>query len=238
MEDGSGIFRLLGTDMHSHLLPGLDDGSPDLATSLQLVRGMLDLGYTKLVTTPHVLWDMYRNTRDMILQKQDLLREALQQQGIVVELQAAAEYFLDDHVEDLLRRNEPLLPISGNQVLCEFSLAYKPHGIKDILFELQMQGYQPVIAHPERYIYLKENKEFFEELRETGCLLQLNLLSVTGHYGKTVQELAAYLLKNDLYDLLGTDLHHGRHLAQLRELTVPEALMRLLKNGRFKNAAL
>jgi tyrosine-protein phosphatase YwqE len=123
-------------------------------------------------------------------------------------------------------------------VLAEFSLAYKPHGIKEILFDMQMQGYQPVIAHPERYIYLQQNKEFYEELKDIGCLFQLNILSLSGGYGKSVLDLAQHLLKKDYYDLLGTDLHHGGHLEALRNPALAQQLRKLLDTGRFRNTEL
>lgn len=220
--------------MHSHLLPGIDDGAPDLATSLKLIRGMVELGYSRLVTTPHVMMDMYPNSRALILEQLEKVREAVQAEGIPVEIHAAAEYFLDDHVAGLLKNNEPLLTISKNMVLAEFSLAWKPHGIKDILFEMQMQGYQPVIAHPERYIYLQENKEFYEELRYTGCYFQLNLLSLAGHYGRSVQDLAQYLAKKKYYNLVGTDLHNIQHLEKLQTLSSP-ILNELLASGQLLN---
>lgn len=238
-KDESGeIFSQLKTDMHSHLIPGIDDGSPDLSTSLKLIRGMSELGYTKLITTPHIMWDIYKNSREDILQKLEGLQQAVKDEGIPVEIHAAAEYFLDEHVERLLQNNQPLLTIGANMVLAEFSLAYQPHGIKDILFTMQMQGYQPVIAHPERYIYLQQNKGFYDDLKDAGCMFQMNLLSLTGHYGKSIQELGLYLLKKDFYDLLGTDLHHTRHLAMLQQLSIPDAVSKLLKAGRFKNAVL
>src|SRR5687768_1294008 len=117
---GPADLSFLKADMHSHLLPGIDDGSPDMATSLKLVKGMMELGYTKLITTPHVLWEMYPNTSEIIMQKRDLLQEAIRAEGLNVEIHAAAEYFLDDHVEALVRDNQPLLTISGNMVLVEF----------------------------------------------------------------------------------------------------------------------
>jgi len=228
-------FSMLKSDMHSHLIPGIDDGSPDMATSLKLVKGMAELGFSKLITTPHIMWDMYKNSRETILQKLELLRTAVQSDNIPVEIHAAAEYFLDDHVAGLLKNNEPLLTISGNMVLTEFSLAYKPHGIKDILFDMQMQGYQPVIAHPERYIYLQQSKEFYEELKDIGCLFQLNVLALTGHYGKAVQELAQYLIKKKYYDLAGTDLHHAGHLQALRNPSMIQQLRKLMESGVFRN---
>lgn len=236
--DAGDIFSLLKTDMHSHLIPGVDDGAPDMATAIKLIKGMHELGYSKLITTPHIMWDIYKNSAAVILGKLEPLREEVKRQGIPVELQVAAEYFLDDHVAELLRNNEPLLTVSGSMVLCEFSLAYQPHGIKEILFDMQMQGYQPVIAHPERYIYLQQNKDFYDELKDIGCLFQLNILSMGGGYGRSVQELAQYLLKKHYYDLLGTDLHHGGHLEALRNPALAQQLKKVLDTGNFRNPEL
>ncbi len=224
--------------MHSHLLTGIDDGSPDIETSLYLIKGMMDLGYTKLITTPHIMWDMYRNTHDIIKEKEALLQEAVQKEGLNVEIRAAAEYFLDENTEKLLKENVPLLTISGNMVLVEFSMAYPSHSLKDMLFEMQMQNYQPIIAHPERYLYLDQNKDFYEELKDIGCLFQLNLLSVAGYYGKSANELAQFLIKKEYYDLIGTDLHGERHLNALRDGMYMQQLQKLLETGKIKNSEL
>lgn len=231
-------YSVLKTDMHSHILPGIDDGSRDMETSVELIKGMKYLGYKKLIATPHIMWDMYRNTPEIIMGKLDEVRKAVKDEGVDIELHAAAEYFLDEHVEDLLRKKEQLLTISGNKVLVEFSLAFPSMNIKDILFEMQMQGYQPIIAHPERYIYLQRNKEFYQELKDIGCMFQLNLLSLGGHYGKSVSELGQYLLKNEFYDLVGTDLHHFGHLDGLEDLTSGALFSQLLASGRLINAEL
>ena len=229
---------LLSTDMHSHLIPGIDDGSPDIETSLELIRGMAALGYKKLITTPHIMWDMYRNERDDILKRLEVLQSAAKAEGIEIELHAAAEYFLDEHVELLLKNNEPLLTISGKMVLVEFSMALASMNLKDILFDLQMKGYQPVIAHPERYIYLEKNKDFYDELKDIGCMFQLNLLAVGGFYGKSVKELANYLIKKEYYDLVGTDLHHDRHLEALENPVLAEPLAKLIATGKIRNTLL
>ncbi len=235
--EAGNIYSQLRTDMHSHLLPGIDDGAPDMATSLKLIKGMTELGYTRLITTPHVMGDMYPNSRDTILRKLGQVREAVSAEGISAEINAAAEYFLDEYLARLLKKNEPLLTISGNMVLTEFSLAWKPHGIKDILFEMQMQGYQPVIAHPERYIYLQHNKEFYGELKDIGCFFQLNILAIGGYYGKSVQDLAQYLVKKNYYELIGTDLHNIHHLEKLQQLSSP-LLSELLSSGSLQNTSL
>lgn len=231
-------FGLLKADMHSHLLPGIDDGSPDLKTSLQLIRGMADLGYKKLITTPHIMWDMYRNTPAIIDEKLALLKEGVAAEGMEVELAAAAEYYIDEYFEDLLRKKEPLLTIGVNMVLVEFSMAQPPLDLKDVLFEMQMQGYQPVIAHPERYIYLDKNKDFYTELFEAGYYFQCNLLALTGGYGKAPKELALWLAKQEYYHFLGTDLHHFRHLDGLFNPEIITPLKRLVDSGRIKNMEL
>ncbi len=231
-------YALFNTDMHSHLLPGIDDGAKDMENSVELIRGMSELGYKKLITTPHIIWDMYRNTPEIINEKLDLVREAVKKEGIDVEIYAAAEYFLDEHVEELLKKKEPLLTVSGNKVLTEFSMAFPSMNIKDVLFEMAMQGYQPIIAHPERYIYLQQNKEFYTELKDIGCMFQLNLLSVAGYYGRSVKELAEYLLQNDFYDLVGTDLHNLHYLEGLQQMTVNSTLKKLIDSGRLINSTL
>jgi len=231
-------YSILHTDMHSHLLPGIDDGARDMEGSIELIRGMAALGYKKLITTPHIMWDMYQNTPAIINEKLDKVRAELAKEGIEVELQAAAEYFLDEHVENLLQKKEKLLTVKDNMVLTEFSMIHQPMGVKEILFEIQMQGYQPIIAHPERYAYLERNKGFYNELKDLGCLFQLNILSLGGGYGKAVSELAQYLLKNDFYSFAGTDLHHSRHLDALHNPALASQLLKLQENGRLMNGQL
>jgi protein-tyrosine phosphatase len=231
-------YSVFKTDMHSHLLPGIDDGAGDIETSVELIRGMSELGYTKLITTPHIIWDMYRNTPEIIHAKLELVRAAIKKEGIDVKIHAAAEYFLDEHVEELLKKKEPLLTVSGNKVLTEFSMAFPSMNIKDALFEMAIQGYQPIIAHPERYIYLQQNKEFYTELKDIGCLFQLNLLSIAGYYGRSVKDLAEYLLANDFYDLVGTDLHNFHYLEGLQQMTMSNTLRKLIESGRLINSEL
>lgn len=225
----------LHTDMHSHLVPGIDDGSPDMATSLDLLKGFAGLGYKKIITTPHILWEVYPNTAESITTGAGELKKAAGEAGIPVTFSAAAEYFMDEHFQQLLKNKTPLLTISGNMVLVEFSMLTAPLDLQEVLFEMQMQNYQPVIAHPERYVYLSRKKEFFDELKNGGCFFQLNLLALAGHYGSQVQDLAEYLLKKEYYDFAGTDLHHQRHLAALQKLGASALLKRLKDSGRLKN---
>lgn len=228
----------LNTDIHSHLLPGIDDGSQDIESSLELIRGLAALGYKKIVTTPHVFWEMYPNTSEIIAEKLEFVKNTLAQEGINIELSAAAEYFIDEHLDEMLKAKEPLRTIKDNLVLVEFSMVTVPFELQDVLFELQVQNYQPIIAHPERYIYLRNKKELFDELKSKGCYFQLNLLALTGHYGTSVQELAEYLLKKDYYDFAGTDMHGVKHLQALQKLGSSPLYHLLRQSRRIKNRTL
>jgi protein-tyrosine phosphatase len=206
----------LVTDMHSHLIPGIDDGATDVSNSLELINGLTDLGFQKFIATPHILWDLYKNNGNTIQPAYEELAQALLGNNMPAEVRFAAEYYLDYHVDDLLEEEQPLLTIKDNWVLVEFSFVSAPLDYKEKLFNLQMAGYQPVIAHPERYTYFGRHADTYDELRESGYLLQVNLLSLSGYYGKVVQDIANQLVKNKAVDLLGTDLHHLRHLHALR----------------------
>jgi tyrosine-protein phosphatase YwqE len=209
-----------------------------METTIALIKGLEALGYKKLITTPHIYWDMYRNEAPDILQKAEAVTKELQARGIAVELTAAAEYFLDDHFSRLLKEETPLLTISDNKVLVEFSFASEPFDLQQHLFNLQIKGYKPVIAHPERYTYLHSSKEKYHDFYDQGCLLQLNLLSLSGYYGKQVQDMAKYLLKNKMVQLLGTDLHHFRHLNALNNKELFRLVATAIESGDIVNATL
>jgi protein-tyrosine phosphatase len=228
----------LGADMHSHLLPGIDDGSQDTESSLEMIEGLVKLGYKKIVTTPHIFWDMYPNTAEIIEQKTGELQKAVAAAGINIELAAAAEYFIDEHFEEELKNKVPLLTVKDNMVLVEFSMLTMPLDLNDILFEMQMQHYQPIIAHPERYVYLRNKKEFFDELKNNGCYFQLNLLALCGVYGSSVQDLAEYLIKKNYYDFAGTDMHHVKHLEALQKLSHSPFYHQLQQSRHIKNRTL
>ncbi|HUQ66392.1 MAG TPA: CpsB/CapC family capsule biosynthesis tyrosine phosphatase [Flavitalea sp.] len=221
----------LVTDMHSHLLPGIDDGATDAANSIELINGLRDLGYEKFITTPHILWDIFKNNSSTINPAYVSLQSALAENKMNVEIKYAAEYFLDYHVDDLIEDEIPLFTIKDNMVLVEFSFISAPLDLKDKLFSLQMLGYQPVIAHPERYTYFGKTKELYEQFREAGYLLQVNLLSLTGYYGKLPQEIAQMMVKNKFIDFLGTDLHHVRHLNALQSASALTDTIKLLQDS-------
>jgi protein-tyrosine phosphatase len=218
-------FHELGKDMHSHLIPGVDDGSPDPSESTLLINGLRDLGYSYLITTPHIMQDMYPNSPETLGAGYEQLSKAWPND---LPCRFAAEYFLDDHVMKLVENGEPLLTVSGSKVLVELSFISKPMGLKEMLFNLQIAGYEPILAHPERYTYLHRDPSSYQEIRDAGCTFQCNILSFSGYYGDTIREAAEFLIGRNLVDMLGTDLHHQRHLAALRQLNFTPALRKLM----------
>ena len=202
-------------DIHSHILPGIDDGAPDAAASVALIKGMIEAGITSAVATPHVIGDLYRNNHETISKALEITKNALAENQIDFKIKAAAEYMMDDYFLEQLRTKTPLLPIKDNIVLTEFSYAEKPSNVEEIVYNIITEGYSPILAHPERYGYYHDDFKKYHYLSELGFLMQVNLLSLTGYYGKQVAKAATYILKHDLASYAGTDLHHERHLAAL-----------------------
>ncbi|TXB68914.1 tyrosine-protein phosphatase [Phaeodactylibacter luteus] len=232
-----GSYRFLGTDFHSHLLPGIDDGAKDMADSLRLIRRLADMGFTRLITTPHIMADLYPNTPEAILAKRDEVRKAMQEAGISLPLDAAAEYLMDEGFEALLETGN-LLALPGNRVLVEMSFISEPPKLDAYLFRLQTKGYRPVLAHPERYLFLRERMSRYQELRERGCEFQLNLLSLTGYYGKPTRENALALLKAGLIDYAASDLHHDRHAERLEAALQDPGIAKALGQATLRNDTL
>lgn len=210
-------WSFLGADMHSHFIPGIDDGAKNLDDSLSLVKAMKDMGYKTIITTPHVMIDYYPNTRRIIIDGLEKVQDAIKQNNIDITIKAAAEYYIDEHFIHLLD-TEPLLTIYNNEVLVEFSMMYEPPMLFDVIFKMQAAGYKPIIAHPERYLFFHRNFDKYRELKDKGCLLQLNMLSIAGHYGKNIKAIADEILSKRLYDYCGSDMHHERHAASLKAI--------------------
>lgn len=234
----TGNYSGLHTDMHSHLLPGIDDGAPDLDTSVRLIKGMMELGYKKMITTPHVYPDLYPNTKETITAAHSLLMQRLKQEEINVEVKAAAEYFIDEIFPERLDKGEELLTIHKNWVLVEVSFLAPPHDLNETIFKMILAGYQPVLAHPERYSFYHYKKDIYHRFKDQGCLLQINLLSLLGYYGKAVQENARLIVNEQLVDLIGTDLHHARHLHSMSSDALMAEADAILQTGRLLNPSL
>lgn len=223
------------TDIHSHILPGIDDGSSNIETSLLLVEGLMKLGVSHSIATPHIIGDLYRNNYDTINNALTALRNALEEKQLKFKINAAAEYMLDAYFLELLQKKIPLLTLKNNLILTEFSYAERPFNVEKIVFAVITEGYQPILAHPERYAYYHNDYKQYHHLADLGFLLQVNLLSLTGYYGKAVAKAAAYIIKNKLVSFTGTDLHHLRHLDALNDPANKTVFAELFSGQTFNN---
>ena len=232
-------FSDLKLDLHSHLLPGIDDGAKDLGHSLALIRRLQGMGYTRLFTTPHIMADMYPNTPEIIREKLAEVRAAMQEVGLNIPIDAAAEYLMDEGFGEKIKAGT-LLTLPGNRVLVEMSFVSAPPNLMQYIFQLQTKGYKVLLAHPERYLFFRDDFKKYQELKDRGVEFQLNLLSLVGYYGKPIQDNAKALLKAGMIDYLGTDLHHERHADNLEHLLADRKLNRLLGKylGGMKNAGI
>lgn len=227
-------YSFLGADMHSHFIPGIDDGAQTIEDSLALLQAMQSMGFKSIVTTPHVNYDHYPNSSEKILKGLHEVHHALKEKNMDISLKAAAEYYIDDYFLQLLE-HEPLLTIHQNHVLVEISMATQPSNLYEIVFNMQLKGYRPVLAHPERYLYYRDNKQIFSELKDRGCLLQLNTLSLAGYYGGEVKDMAEYILEHKLYSYAGTDMHHLKHAEVLQRFTQGKTFLKLQKYAFLNN---
>jgi tyrosine-protein phosphatase YwqE len=197
-------------DIHSHLLPGIDDGASSIKDTIFLTEQMQLLGFEQCVTTPHILSNVWDNTREIIEATYHSTLATLNNQQNL-SLRYAAEYMVDPNFA-IRFQNEPLLTLKENYVLIEISYINPPIQLYNIIFDLQVAGYRPVLAHPERYLYYHYNFREYEKLKNAGCFFQLNLLSTVGYYGHEVTKLSELLLKKGLIDFVGSDIHHTKHI--------------------------
>jgi tyrosine-protein phosphatase YwqE len=233
----AGDFSFLGTDMHSHMVPGVDDGSDSIETSLQLLQGFVDLGYKKIITTPHTRPDYFPNTQEQLQAGFERLKPAIAAAGLSLQVEMASEYFVD---YEFLQQQDisSLLTFSGKHLLIELSTFQAPPNLFDTIFQLKLKGYQLILAHPERYGYYAGDFKQFEKLNDFGCQFQVNLLSLSGTYGKPTKELALKFFKQKMVDFVGTDMHSTKHLDGLKALQHDAKLMHMLQDYGLKNSSL
>ena len=222
-------------DIHSHLLPGIDDGAKDMDTSIALLLKMASFGIKNFITTPHVLGSVYPNSSEVIRQQLAAVKKELEKREIKdISIQAAAEYMLDGEFSALLDQKD-ILVLKDNYILVEMSYFSAPINLYELLFKIQLKGYKPILAHPERYNFYHTDFKSYYKLKQAGCLFQLNLLSLTDQYGKGVQKTSEKLLKENLYDFVGTDTHHQNHLELLPKIGTKKTLEKikhLLNNNK------
>lgn len=230
------------TDIHNHVLPGIDDGSPDIETSLNLIRGLNELGIERIIASPHVAAIEFPNTPQTLDEAYRKLLSALDGAAITVPVTHSAEYRLDEAFPDIVAEGK-LIPYPNKYVLIENQWIQEPWDVEQVIFDLQLKGYQPIFAHPERFTYYHKNMKRLEHLHDK-IPFQINVLSLAGYYGNTVRKFAEALLKNRFCDFLGTDTHRQSHIDCIRaylstadakkhrELSLPT-----LKNDKVFNGA-
>lgn len=220
-------------DIHSHVLYGLDDGAKNLADSTFILQSMIDLRISKSITTPHTMTHIWENTSENILSSHNKLKNELPELTSKLELKVASEYLMDHSFMELFQ-SKPLLTLKDNYVLVEMSYLNPPIQLFEIIFQLHVAGYIPILAHPERYAFYHNDFEMYKKLKKAGCYFQINLLSSVGYYGKEVALTAQKLLKNEMIDFAGSDIHHKNHIdAFSRKVIVKdyENLVEIMKNN-------
>jgi len=230
-------FKSLKVDMHSHLIPAIDDGVNSFEEALQIIRHLYELGFEKIITTPHIMHDYYKNTREIIVRGCDSLRYIVEQAKIPVEIEVAAEYLIDDGFEEKLKAGD-LLTIGDKFLLVELSY-FQPHpNLSSIIFNLQIEGYKVILAHPERYSYWHNNFRKYEELKDRGVFFQLNTLSLANIYPTDVQKTAEKLIAGKMIDFLGTDMHNMLSIEKLEISLYSRTLDKLISSGKLLNQSL
>jgi tyrosine-protein phosphatase YwqE len=227
----------LEVDMHSHLIPGIDDSSKSMEESLELIQRLSSYGLKKIITTPHIMSEYYRNTPEIIRMGLEDLRKAVQREGIPVEIDAAAEYYMDEIFLDKVKNGGELLTFGDNYILVETGFINRPQMLLETFFQLEMAGFKPVFAHPERYQYLLADKKLQEDLIERNTIFQINLLSLTGFYSKQVKDFAEVLLEKGNVQFFGTDCHNPRYLDMLETLPKSRNYNRI-REKIWKNSSL
>lgn len=205
-------------DMHSHLIPGIDDGSKSMEESIELIKRLQSYGLKKIITTPHIMSEFYKNTPEIIELGLEDLRKEIAREQISIEIHAAAEYYMDEIFLEKVQNGDKLLTISDNLVLVETGFINRPQMLLEILFTMEMNGYKPILAHPERYQYLQTDKKLLSDLLDREVYFQINLLSLTGFYSKPIKTFSEMLIDENKVRFFGTDCHNARYLDTLEML--------------------
>jgi protein-tyrosine phosphatase len=230
-------LSVLHTDLHSHFIPGIDDGSKSMEETLALLQEFQNLGYKKVVTTPHIMSDFYKNTPEIILAGLEKVKEAIKDNGLNISIEAAAEYYLDLEFEKIIEEKK-LLTFGKNLVLFELPFVAPAPNFNSAVFKMQTCGYQPVLAHVERYSYWHFNFNKFYELKEKGILFQLNINSLSGHYSLETKKTAERLIDENLIDFIGSDCHNINHVNLTKKCLTEKYLHKLLDSNTLLNKEL
>ncbi len=229
-------YKSVMVDMHSHVLPGIDDGAQTVQQSVTLVKAMMGLGIKKIIATPHIMADFYKNTPQTINHALDILRAELKRLEIDIVVEAAAEHYFDETFQQLVDKRG-LMTMGDNYVLFEYSFIDPPPNAYTVIQKMIEWGdYKPILAHPERYSYM--SLDAIADLRSWGCNAQLNTISLTGYYGKDAKKKAENMIDMQLVDFISSDMHHLRHAAAFRDALSTPYIKKVLFDYPLKNVLL
>lgn len=232
------IFAALGTDMHCHLVPKVDDGSKCLEESIDCLRTLKAVGYSKVIITPHFQYPRFPNNEDEIRRLYEELKVEAEREGVGIEMiGVGGEYRIDTGFAKRLE-NPRFLLVGGKYVLVEFSLHQQMMGCDEMIFDMQMKGYEVILAHPERYPYLNVQGTRMEQLKNQGVYFQINALSLGGFYGEEAKHKAYEMLDAGWVEFMGTDTHNTMYAQALTELSNDRKVMKVLEKHEFLNKTL
>ena len=214
------------TDMHCHILPGVDHGSQDIDQSLEMLRAEIDMGISHVILTSHVTAETFENTPETLTAAFETLKKAVEEEGLPVDLDVSAEYRIDEYWNREYEAGH-LLPMPGNRILLENSFVQELIGIDKMMFDLQVKGYRPILAHPERYRYYYDRKDRYKSLHSASVKFQVNILSLEGYFGRGARETALWLIDNNLCDMLGSDMHSMDHAHIIQDYIASRAWRKL-----------
>jgi len=233
------VVQPFQVDVHSHLVPGIDDGVQTVDEALTLLAQFQAMGYRHIITTPHIMGDYYRNTPETVLGGLQQVKQALNENSqLSITISAAAEYYLDEYLLELVTGKAELLLFGQKYLLFETGFLNQPALMHEFVFNVQSRGIKPVLAHPERYIWLQDFPEKIEELHNRGVLFQINLTSLTGYYSKTAKKLAEKLLEGNYVSFAGSDCHNNKHMGVLQEALLTKKTLKLLHKATLLNNTL
>ncbi len=227
----------LHVDLHSHLIPGIDDGSKTMEESIELIKRLKSLGYNKIITTPHIMMHRYPNSSTDIKEGLTALQERVNQEQIDIEIEAAAEYYLDEHLMNLVAQYD-ILTFGDNYLLFEMSYINHPVNLEDMVMVMIEAGYTPVLAHPERYVYMSKNFSKYAALKALGVHFQLNINSLAGYYSEEIQKIAFQLVDAGMINFVGSDTHRMRHLDILKPVIKSKVYRDLFQKNKILNNTL
>lgn len=230
----SGVLEGM-TDTHSHLLWGVDDGSKDEQRTRTMIGALKEIGINNSFTTPHIMSGLPDNTTENLT---ETFNNSLQRvaKELDFDVRLSAEYMLDEAFMPKIINKETFLSYDGKHILIEMSTLSPTQSLYEIIFEIESEGYIPILAHPERYGYFSIKD--YNELKERGCLFQMNLLSLTDSYGKQAKMVAELLLKENMYDFIGSDIHGMNMLEAIKQIVIPEKNINKIRELVNNNASL